>query len=99
MLKRYAMLLAFLLLVPAVARAQDPLSIGGYVGAQLDNSEDWILFGGELRAPLKIADTAVDLQPRFTYRPFSGGDLIQIDANLVKNLVLARPGTLRPYVG
>jgi hypothetical protein len=107
MFTRLFMLAALALLVPmtahaqVVAQADDPRSgfrsAGAYVGGELDAPDDWLVFGGDAR--VAIEDWRVELSPRFTYRPISDGSIFQIDANVLKNYDLARPGRLRPYVG
>lgn len=106
-LTRLFALAALALLVPmtahaqSVAQADDPRSglrsAGAYVGGELDTPDDWLIFGGDAR--LAIADWRIELSPRFTYRPIADGSIFQIDANVLKNYDLARPGHLRPYIG
>jgi len=84
---------------PRVAHAQ--LSVGGYAGAEFDNKDNWILFGGEARLPLdKMINKPVDANVRFTYHSYgSGYSVTQLDFNALHNLVLAKPGLFAPYVG
>ncbi|MGE3955218.1 MAG: hypothetical protein AB7H96_00755 [Vicinamibacterales bacterium] len=72
------------------------VSAGAMVGAQLDTDDNWLLFGGDLR--VQVAH-ALEFQPRFTYQPEDGGHTIQMDANILRNFDLARPGRFRPFMG
>lgn len=91
--------------VPTLAHAQTALadddrsgliSAGAMVGAQLDTSDNWLLFGADAR--VQIAH-ALEFEPRFTYQPQNGAHTIQLDANVLKNFDLARPGRFRPFMG
>ena len=91
--------------VPLAASAQTALadddragliSAGAMVGAELDEPDDFLLFGADAR--VQIAH-ALEFEPRFTYHPMNGGHIIQIDANVLKNFDLARPGRYRPFFG
>lgn len=98
--------LAMVLLgIPTLAHAQTALadddraglvSVGAMVGAQLDTPDNWLLFGADAR--VQIAH-ALEFEPRFTYQPQNGAHTMQIDANLLKNFDLARPGRFRPFMG
>ena len=72
------------------------ISAGAMVGAELDEPDDWLIFGADAR--VQIAH-ALEIEPRFTYHPFEGGHIIQLDANVLKNIDLARPGRFRPFFG
>lgn len=72
------------------------MSAGALVGAQLDTPDDWLIFGADAR--VQIAH-ALEFEPRFTYQPSGGGHVIQLDANLLRNVDLARPGRFRPFFG
>jgi len=72
------------------------ISAGALVGAQMDTSDNWLLFGADAR--VQVAH-ALELEPRFTYQPLGGGNTIQLDANVLKNIDLARPGRFRPFFG
>jgi hypothetical protein len=90
------------MVAPASAHAQgadqEPTTrLGAFIGGELDNSEDWILLGAEGRIPLQ--SPPLEVNPRFTYHPFTGGSIIQLDVNFLHNYRLANPGRLRPYVG
>lgn len=104
-LLRVCAVAAALVGLPLAASAQTALadddragliSAGALVGAQMDTSDNWLLFGADLR--LQIAH-ALEIEPRFTYQPLGGGNVIQMDANLLKNIDLARPGRFRPFFG
>ncbi|MFN7914528.1 MAG: hypothetical protein U0Q55_04255 [Vicinamibacterales bacterium] len=98
--------LAMVLLgIPTLAHAQTALadddraglvSAGAMVGAQLDTPDNWLLFGADAR--VQIAH-ALEFEPRFTYQPQNGAHTMQIDANVLKNFDLARPGRFRPFMG
>lgn len=72
------------------------ISAGALVGAQMDTPDNWLIFGADAR--VQIAH-ALEFEPRFTYQPLGGGHIIQLDANVLKNLDLARPGRFRPFFG
>ncbi|MGC4083006.1 MAG: hypothetical protein QM736_13080 [Vicinamibacterales bacterium] len=72
------------------------MSAGALVGGQLDTSDNWLLFGADLRVQLAHA---LEFEPRFTYQPQNGAHTIQLDANVLKNFDLARPGRFRPFMG
>ncbi len=72
------------------------ISAGALVGAQMDTSDNWLLFGADAR--VQVAH-ALEFEPRFTYQPLGGGHTIQLDANVLKNFDLARPGRFRPFFG
>lgn len=91
--------------VPLVASAQTAIAdedrpgitaAGAFVGAELDNADDWLTFGADLRVAMA---KAMELNPRFTYRPTEFGSVLQIDANFLKNIELAQPGRIRPFAG
>ena len=90
---------------PMVAAAQTAMadddragliSAGVFAGAELDTSDNWLLFGADARVQVSHG---LELEPRITYQPLGIGHLIQLDANVLKNLDLARPGRLRPFAG
>jgi hypothetical protein len=72
------------------------ISAGALVGAELDTSDNWLIFGADAR--VQVAH-ALELEPRLTYQPLDGGHVIQLDANVLKNFDLARPGRFRPFFG
>ena len=93
------------LAVPALAHAQSALadddragfiSAGALVGMQMDTPDNWLLFGADAR--VQVAH-ALEFEPRFTYQPQNGSHTIQMDANVLKNFDLARPGRFRPFMG
>ena len=88
-----------LLALPRLAAAQT--SVGGYIGAEFDNKDNWFLFGAEGRIPIQASPTfAFDFNPRFTYHSYgSGAKAIQIDANALYYWELVRPKVIAPYVG
>ncbi|MEO8945834.1 MAG: hypothetical protein ABI338_04990 [Gemmatimonadaceae bacterium] len=91
--------IALILAAPAVARAQ--LSVGGYVGAEFDNQNNWILYGAEARLGLEsMTGQPYDANLRYTYHSYgSGASVSQLDLNALYNWKLASPGLLAPYVG
>jgi hypothetical protein len=98
--------IAAVLLMPLVAHAQtafsdDPraglVSVGAFVGGELDTPDDWLLFGGDGR--INLGSMKMELNPRVSYRHIEDGSVVQIDLNLLKNFELARPGKLRPFAG
>jgi opacity protein-like surface antigen len=93
------------LVVPAVlslalmapnAAAQANIRLGGFLGAQLDNDDDWLLFGAEAR--WRTQTMQYDVQPRFHYQSFTGGNSMQIGANLLFNLT-SLVSQVQPYMG
>ena len=72
------------------------ISAGAMVGAELDEPDNWLIFGADAR--VQVAH-ALEFEPRFTYHPLNGGHIIQLDANVLKNIDLARPGRFRPFFG
>ena len=105
LLRVYTLVAVTLLGLPLAASAQTALSdddraglmsAGALVGAVLDTPDDWLVFGADARVQI---DRNLELEPRFTYQPLSGGHVIQLDANVLKNIELARPGRFRPFFG
>jgi hypothetical protein len=105
LLRVYALAAVTLLGLPLAASAQTALadedraglmSAGALVGAVLDTPDDWLVFGADARVQLAHA---LELEPRFTYQPLNDAHVIQLDANVLKNFDLARPGRFRPFVG
>jgi hypothetical protein len=72
------------------------VSAGALAGAMLDTSDDWLIFGADARVQIQHG---LEVEPRFTYQPLTNGHVIQLDANVLKNLDLARPGRFRPFFG
>jgi len=72
------------------------LSAGALAGAELDTSNNWLLFGADAR--IAVAH-GLEIEPRFTYQPLPNAHIMQIDANVLKNLDLASPGHVRPFFG
>jgi hypothetical protein len=72
------------------------ISAGAMAGAEFDESDNWLLFGADAR--VQIAH-ALEFSPRFTYHPLNNSHIIQLDANILKNFDLARPGRFRPFFG
>jgi hypothetical protein len=74
-----------------------PIKVGGFLGAQMDTSDDWFLLGGEVR--LRIQNQPFEINPRLSFQPFEGGHTVQIDINVTRELELANQGRFRPVVG
>ena len=72
------------------------ISAGALVGAKMDTPDNWLIFGADARVQVVHG---LEFEPRFTYQPLGGGHTIQLDANILKNLSLARPGRFRPFFG
>jgi hypothetical protein len=85
--------------LPKIASAQ--FTVGGYLGGEFDNKNNWLLYGADVRVPLSSAPALpVNGQARLTYHSYgSGFSAVQIDANLLLPLVLAHPEQFQPYVG
>jgi hypothetical protein len=95
----YLFALVTLLAAPRLASAQ--ISVGGFLGAEFDNQDNWLLFGAEGRFSLRKAMNGPwDFNPRLSYHSYGGGaSATQIDLNLLYDLELAHPGRFAPYVG
>lgn len=88
---------AFLSLVlSAPALAQSNVRLGGFLGIEFDNEEDWLIFGGEAR--LRTARMQFDIQPRFQYQSFTGGSSAQLDGNILFNF-RSLVAQVQPYMG
>lgn len=81
----------------AVTATDAPIIVGGFLGAQLDTSDDWFFFGGDAR--LRVQGRSFEINPRLAFQPFEGGNTLQIDVNVLVELELAVPNRFRPYVG
>ncbi len=73
------------------------VSAGGYVGLEFDNPDHALLLGVDGR--IRFGSTNLEINPRFTYRPFNDGSMQQIDVNFLTNYRLNNPGRFRPYSG
>ena len=102
---RVCALAAVIVGAPMAASAQQALadddrnglvSAGAFIGAQLDTSDNWLLFGADLRAQIA---RGLEIEPRFSYQPQNGAHTIQLDANVLKNFDLVHPGRFRPFMG
>jgi hypothetical protein len=89
---------AFLLIAPGFARAQ--LSVGGFVGGEFDNQNNWLLFGAEARVSLqKSMNGPYDGNVRLSYHSYgSGASATQLDVNLLYNLVSHPATPLEPFM-
>jgi len=88
------LLLTFVLSVPAAAQAN--LRLGGFLGFEFDNEEDWLILGAEGR--FRTNTMQFDFQPRFHYQSFDGGSSSQLDANLLFNF-RSLVAQVQPYMG
>ena len=94
----------FALLVPALltlflstpAAAQSNLRLGGFLGIEFDNEDDWLIFGGEGR--WRTQTMQYDIQPRFHYQSFTGGSSMQLDGNILFNF-RSLLSQVQPYMG
>lgn len=73
------------------------ISAGAYVGLEFDNPDNALVLGGDGR--IKFSTANLEVNPRYTYRPFDGGSMQQIDVNFITNHRLNNPGRFRPYTG
>ena len=73
------------------------ISAGAFVGLEFDNPDNAMVLGGDGR--IKFGASNLEVNPRFTYRPFDGGSMQQIDINFLTNYRLNNPGRFRPYSG
>lgn len=73
------------------------LSAGGYVGLEFDVPDHALLVGADAR--IKFGSANLEVDPRFTFRPFDNGSMQQIDVNFLTNYRLNNPGRFRPYSG
>lgn len=101
MRRRLALLVPAVLLSTATisvpsAGAQTNVRIGGFLGMEFDNDEDWLIFGAEGR--LRSARMQFDVQPRFHYRSFDNGSVAQLDGNILFNLT-SLVSQVQPYMG
>jgi hypothetical protein len=87
-------LLTIVLSVPAAAQAN--MRLGGFLGFQFDNEEDWLIFGAEGR--FRTNTMQFDVQPRFHYRSFDGGSESQLDGNILFNF-RSLVAQVQPYMG
>lgn len=90
-----AVLLAVATLTAPRADAQN-VRIGGFLGFEFDNDEDWLIFGAEAR--LRGDRMQFDVQPRFHYQSFDGGSSLQLDGNILFNLT-SLVSQIQPYMG
>lgn len=98
MRRRLALLVPALLTIvlSAPATAQSNVRLGGFLGFEFDNEEDWLIFGAEGR--WRTNTMQFDIQPRFHYQSFTGGSQSQLDGNILFNFrsLLAQ---VQPYMG
>jgi opacity protein-like surface antigen len=73
------------------------VSAGAYVGLEFDDPDHALLLGGDGR--IRFGQSNLEINPRFTFRPFNDGSMQQIDVNFLTNYRLANPGRFRPYSG
>jgi hypothetical protein len=90
-----ALLVLTLAAVPQVARAQ--FSAGGSLGYVYDHSSSFLYLSAEGRALLSGAP--IEIQPRFTWQPASGGSVLTYEVNALIELPLRDSTTVMPYAG
>ncbi|HJU75792.1 MAG TPA: outer membrane beta-barrel protein [Gemmatimonadaceae bacterium] len=78
------------------ALAQSNIRVGGFLGAAMDNDDDWLVFGAEAR--YRSARMQFEFQPRFQYQSFTGGSMMQLDLNMLFNF-RASISQIQPYAG
>ena len=72
-------------------------SAGAFVGLEFDNPDHALLLGGDAR--IRFGQTNLEINPRFSFRPFDDGSVQQLDINALTNYRLANPGRFRPFSG
>lgn len=107
MFTRMALLIVALLVVARPARAQTVgladnahagiTSAGAFVGQEFDNPDHALLLGGDAR--IRFGQTNLEINPRFSFRPYDDGSMQQFDINALTNFRLANPGRFRPFSG
>lgn len=79
------------------ARAGAQSAVAPFVGREFDETNNWVVFGGEARIGLR--PSAWSINPRFTYHPLGAGfTSLQIDANAVYDFKPAS-GAVTPFAG
>ncbi len=98
MRRRLALLVPALLTIvlSAPAAAQANVQLGGFLGFEFDNEEDWLIFGAEGR--IRTNTMQFDIQPRFHYQSFTGGSSAQLDGNILFNF-RSLVAQVQPYAG
>lgn len=98
MRRRLALLVPALLTIvlTAPAMAQSNVRLGGFLGFEFDNEEDWLIFGAEGR--FRTNTMQFDIQPRFHYQSFDGGSSSQLDGNILFNF-RSLVAQVQPYMG
>ena len=84
-----------------VSLADDPraglISAGAFIGIEFENIDHALLLGGDGRIGLGTAN--LEINPRYTYRPFDDGSMQQLDVNFITHFKLLKPGRVRPFSG
>lgn len=73
------------------------ISAGAYVGLEFDNADHPLLLGGDAR--VRLGNMNLEINPRYSFRPFDDGSMQQFDVNFITNYRLSNPGRFRPYSG
>lgn len=73
------------------------VSAGAYFGIEFENPDHQLLVGGDAR--VRLGTMNLEINPRYSFRPFDDGSMQQIDVNVVTNYLLSNPGRFRPYSG
>jgi hypothetical protein len=78
--------------------AEGQWRVGGFVGGEHDSSwDEFLVLGADVRR--EFGARGLEFNPRFTYFLRDGTTRYQADLNLIKPLILARPGRIEPFVG
>lgn len=93
---RFVLIAVGLTLGPQMASAQF-YGVGGHIGGEFDNSEDWIVFGVDGR--YRVPNSSWTLAPRFNLHPVDGGSIYQIDVNALYNFPRDASLPIHPYLG
>lgn len=73
------------------------IGAGAFVGIELEIPDHVLLLGGDARVGIGTAN--LEINPRYTFRPFDDGSMQQLDVNMITHYKLANPGRFRPYSG
>jgi hypothetical protein len=84
-----------------VSLADDPraglIAAGAFIGLEFENVDNALLLGADGRIGLGKAN--LEINPRYTYRPFDDGSMQQLDVNFITHFKLLKPGRVRPFSG
>jgi hypothetical protein len=72
--------------------------VGGFAGGEHESSwDEFLVLGADVRRT--VGAKGLEVNPRFTYFLRDGLTRYQAELNLIKSLILARPGRIEPFVG